>query len=39
VDVVDLIDEVITHIDDNKVIEKVKKTVNDLMNKYPLFAY
>jgi glycine hydroxymethyltransferase len=38
VDVVDLIDEVITHIDNGKVIEQVKKKVNELMNKYPLFA-
>jgi glycine hydroxymethyltransferase len=39
VDVVDMMDEVITHIDNEQKIEQVKKKVNDLMNKYPLFAY
>jgi len=37
--VVDLINEVITNIGDDKVIEKVCIKVNKLMNDYPMFAY
>jgi glycine hydroxymethyltransferase len=37
--VVSWIDEVITHIDNEATIEKVRKEVNALMAKYPLFAY
>ncbi len=37
--VVDLIDTVITHIDNKTIIEKVRKEVNGLMNELPLFAY
>jgi glycine hydroxymethyltransferase len=38
VDIVDLMDEVITHIDNESVIANVKKKVNELMKNYPLFA-
>lgn len=37
--IVDLIDEVITHIDDEQVINKVKNKVNVMMKEFPLFAY
>jgi glycine hydroxymethyltransferase len=37
--VVDLMDEVITHIDDESLINRVRGKVNDLMHSYPLFAY
>ncbi|MGM0612207.1 MAG: serine hydroxymethyltransferase [Bacteroidota bacterium] len=37
--IVDLIDEVITHIDDEQVINKVKNKVNEMMKEFPLFAY
>ncbi|NJK85400.1 MAG: serine hydroxymethyltransferase [Bacteroidales bacterium] len=37
--IVDLIDEVITNIDNQTVIEGVRKKVNALMKDYPLFAY
>jgi len=37
--VVDLIDEVILHIDDDKTITAVKEKVNLLMKDYPLFAW
>ena len=37
--VVDLIDEVLMNIDNEKVISEVRKKVNNLMSKYPLFAY
>jgi glycine hydroxymethyltransferase len=37
--IVDMIDEVITHIDNEKVIADVRKRVNKLMADYPLFAY
>jgi glycine hydroxymethyltransferase len=37
--VVDLIDEVIMHIDDEKTILAVKEKVNKLMKDYPLFAW
>ncbi len=36
--IVDLMDEVITHIDDDAVHASVRKKVNELMNGYPLFA-
>ena len=39
VKIVDLIDEVISNIDDEKVIEGVKNKVHDLMKDFPLFAY
>jgi len=35
--IVDLIDEVIMNIDDEKTIESVRKKVNDMMKDYPLF--
>lgn len=37
--IVDFIDEVISNIEDESVIEKVKKKVNELMADYPMFAY
>ncbi len=37
--IVDYIDEVISNIDNEKVIEGVRKKVNLLMNDFPLFAY
>ena len=36
--IVDLIDKVIMNYEDKKVIADVKKLVNELMNKYPIFA-
>jgi glycine hydroxymethyltransferase len=39
VQIVDLIDEVISNIDDEKVIEEVKGKVNALMSGFPLFSY
>jgi len=38
-DIVTLIDEVIVHIEDEKVISKVRNKVNDMMKGYPLFAW
>jgi len=37
--IVELIDEVIMHIDNDNTIETVRKKVNQMMNGYPLFAY
>ena len=37
--VVELIDDVIMHIEDESMISKVRGKVNDLMKDYPLFAY
>lgn len=37
--IVDLMDQVITRIDDESVITKVRQEVNGLMANYPLFAY
>lgn len=37
--IVELIDEVIMNIENEKVISNVKQRVNDLMKDYPLFAY
>jgi len=37
--IVELIDEVIMNIEDDKVINKVKVKVNEIMKDYPLFAY
>ncbi len=37
--IVDLVDEVISHINDEAVIEKVGRKVVEMMSKYPLFAY
>jgi glycine hydroxymethyltransferase len=37
--IVDLIDEVISNIDNETVIEKVRTRVNGLMSGFPLFAY
>ena len=37
--IVDLIDEVISNIDDEQVINKVKDKVNAMMKEFPLFAY
>jgi len=36
--IVDLIDDVLCHIEDESVITKVRKQVNDMMSAYPLFA-
>jgi glycine hydroxymethyltransferase len=38
-EIVDLIDNVIIHIEDESVINNVRGKVNDLMKNYPLFAY
>lgn len=37
--IVDLIDEVLMNLDNEKVIADVRQKVNDLMSQYPLFAY
>ena len=37
--IVELIDDVITHIEDEKVINTVREKVNTLMKDYPLFAW
>jgi glycine hydroxymethyltransferase len=37
--IVDLIDEVIMHIDHEQTIETVRKKVNQMMSAFPLFAY
>ncbi len=37
--IVAMIDEVISNIEDEKVLESVKKRVNDMMKDFPLFAY
>jgi glycine hydroxymethyltransferase len=37
--IVELIDEVISHIDDEQVIEGVRRKVNELMEQFPLFSY
>jgi len=37
--IVELIDEVISYINDDKVIEKVKRKVNDMMKDFPLFNW
>ncbi len=37
--IVALIDEVISNIEDEKVLESVKKRVNEMMRMFPLFAY
>ena len=37
--IVDLIDEVLMNIDKEDVIQEVRKKVNELMGKFPLFAY
>ena len=37
--VVEMIDEVISNIEDEKVLESVKKRVNRMMSEFPLFAY
>jgi glycine hydroxymethyltransferase len=37
--IVELIDTVISNIEDDKVIGQVKGKVNELMKDYPLFAY
>ena len=39
VEIAALIDEVLSHVDDEKIIEKVRHHVNDLMKNYPIFAY
>jgi len=38
-EIVDMIDEVLVHTEDEKVIESVRKRVNKMMDKYPLFGY
>jgi len=37
--IVELIDEVLTHIDDDAVNSRVRQKVNNLMSEYPLFAW
>lgn len=37
--IVDFVDEVLSNIDNEDVIAKVRKDVNDLMGKFPLFAW
>ncbi len=37
--IVDFIDKVLSNIEDEKVISDVKKEVNEMMKKFPLFAY
>lgn len=37
--IVDFIDRVLSNIEDEKVISDVKKEVNEMMKKFPLFAY
>ena len=37
--IVDMIDDVISHIDDTKKLEAVKEKVNAMMAEYPLFAW
>lgn len=37
--IVDFINEVISNVDDEKVIDSVRKRVNDMMKDFPLFAY
>ncbi len=37
--IVDLIDEVLMNIDNEEVIQNVRKKVNDLMGQFPLFTY
>jgi glycine hydroxymethyltransferase len=37
--IVAMIDEVISNIEDEKVLESVRKRVNDMMKEFPLFAY
>ena len=37
--VVDLIDQVLCDVNNEAVIEKVRKTVNDMMSDRPLFAW
>jgi glycine hydroxymethyltransferase len=37
--IVDLIDEVISNLDNDSAVSKVKSKVNELMKNYPLFAY
>lgn len=37
--IVELIDSVIMHIDDDKTIDSVRAKVNSLMKDYPLFAW
>ena len=39
IEIVELIDQVLLHINDEAVIEKVRKQVNESMKSYPLFAY
>ena len=39
VEIAALIDEVLSHVDEEKTIEKVRHHVNDLMKNYPIFAY
>lgn len=39
VKVVDLMDQVITNIEDENVIQKVKAQVNEMMGQFPLFTY
>ena len=37
--IVDLIDDVISHIEDENKLATVRKKVNDMMAEFPLFAY
>jgi len=37
--IVDFIDKVLSNIDDNDIIEKVRKQVNEMMKNFPLFSF
>lgn len=39
VKIVELIDRVLTHADDEAEIAKVRQEVNEMMNDYPMFAW
>lgn len=39
IEIVELIDEVLQHINDEVVVERVRKKVNESMKRFPLFAY
>lgn len=37
--IVDMIDEVISNIDDETIVEKIRKQVNEMMGQFPVFAW
>ena len=39
VEIAALIDEVLSHVNDEKTIVKVRTHVNEVMKNYPIFAY